>query len=178
MKKILLVISMAFLMLGCNNMMNTPTKQVEEFLSKYQTNDKEVMEDLDTTLLDEQELTTEQKATYKEVMKEQYKNLKYEIKEEKIDGNKATVVTEIEVNDFNTSLKESMDYLNEHRDEFYENDILNAPKFLDYKLDQLTKKKDKVKYTINFKLRKEKDKWTLEDLSRSDLEKIHGFYSN
>ncbi len=178
MKKFLLAIAVVFLLVGCDNMMNTPTKKVEEFLSKYQTNASEVMEDLDTTLLDENELNDEQKEKYKELMKEQYKNLKYEIKEEKIDGNEATVTTEIEVNDFNSSLKESNDYLEQNRDEFYNDDVLDVVKYLDYKLDQLTKKKDKIKYTIDFKLKKEKNEWKLEELSREDLEKIHGFYEN
>ena len=39
MKKILMIIAL-FLVVGCNKLDNTPTKQVETFFNKYQTLDK------------------------------------------------------------------------------------------------------------------------------------------
>ena len=48
---------------------------------------------------------------------------------------------------------------------------------MDYKLKQLSLVKDKVKYTINFTLTKTDDKWTLDDITEIDRQKLHGLYS-
>ena len=50
--KVLLMVMALFLIVGCGNMMNTPTKKVEEFLSKYQTQDKDVLDQLDDVIKD------------------------------------------------------------------------------------------------------------------------------
>ena len=65
MKKIILFIIISFFVLGCDNLMNTPTKKVEEFFNKYQTIDNKVVEQLDYTIDNDYELTTEQKEKYK-----------------------------------------------------------------------------------------------------------------
>ncbi len=161
-------------------MMDSPTKKVEAFLNKYQTNDKEVVDEFDTSLFEDQTLSDEQKDRYKQVMLNQYKNLKYKIKEEKIDGNKATVDAEIEVYDFNTALNNAYTYLDEHHDEFFVDEVLDAARFVDYKIEQLLNFKDKITYTITFNLTRDDSKsdWKLEELSEADLQKIHGIYKN
>ena len=50
MKKILSIFTLLLLVVGCGNMMNTPTKKVEEFLSKYQTMDEKVLTQLDEVI--------------------------------------------------------------------------------------------------------------------------------
>ena len=50
MKKILILIVSLFLLTGCDTLMNTPTKRVENLLSKYQQQDSEVLTQLDNTL--------------------------------------------------------------------------------------------------------------------------------
>lgn len=47
MKKIILFIIISFFVLDCDNLMNTPTKKVEEFFNKYQTIDNKVVEQLE-----------------------------------------------------------------------------------------------------------------------------------
>ena len=179
-KKLVFVIAILFLLVGCSNGMDTPTKKVETFLNKYQTNDKEVVDQFDTSLFEEENLTDQQKDRYKDVMLNQYKNLTYKVKEEKIDGNKATVEVEVAVYDYNTALNNSYTYLDEHRDEFLVDDVLDAIAFVDYKLDQLTDFKDRITYTITFNLYRNDSKsdWNIEELSETDLQKIHGIYKN
>ena len=110
----------------------------------------------------------------------QYKDLTYEIKEEKIDGNKAKVEVEIEVYDYTTALNNAYMHLEENQDQFYVDDVLDVVKFVDYKLDQLFNYKNRITYTIVFNLEREntESEWVLKDLSEADLKKIHGIYSN
>ena len=179
-KRVVFIIAILFLLVGCGAEFNTPTKEVEMFLNKYQKNDSEVVNQFDTSLLDEGNLCDEQKEKYKEIMLGQYKDLTYEIKEEKIDGNKAKVEVEIEVYDYTTALNNAYMHLEENQDQFYVDDVLDVVKFVDYKLDQLFNYKNRINYTIVFNLEREntESEWVLKDLSEADLKKIHGIYSN
>lgn len=177
-KKIFIGITALFLIVGCGNMMNTPTKRVEEFLSKYQTQDEKVLSQLDEVIDSAGTMTKEQKEKYRDLMKKQYQNLSYKIKDETEDGDTATVEVEIEVYDYATSIKESETHLTTNKDEFLdEDDEVDDEKFMDYKLEQLDKVKDKVKYTLNFTLTKEDNDWKLDDITEIDRQKIHGLYS-
>ncbi len=118
MKKIILAISVFLLFTGCADMMNTPTKRVEEFLGKYQTMDSEVLKQLDDIIEDEGVMTDKQKEDYRDLMKKQYQNLSYKIKDETVNGDTATVDVEIEVFDYSSSMKDAQSYLEEHKDEF------------------------------------------------------------
>ena len=182
--KILLMVISLSLIVGCGNMMNTPTKKVEEFLSKYQTLDKDVIDQLDNVIDESESFTDEQREKYHDLMKNQYKNLSYKIKDETEDGDTATVVAEIEVLDYGKAISDADTYLANHRDEFLsttntdttvENAIDNV-KFLTYKIKEMTKVKEKVTYTINFNLTKVDGKWKLNDISDMDRLKLHGLY--
>lgn len=179
MKKLILFATVIIVLAtGCGNMMNTPTKKVEEFLSKYQTMDKDVLEQLDDVIKDAGSLVEDQKNDYRELMKKQYQNLSYKIKDETEDGDNATVVVEIEVYDYGKAINESEQYLVTNRDEFLDEagkDVDNK-KFLDYKIKKMKEVKDKVKYTINFTLTKVDDKWKLDNISDIDRQKLHGLY--
>lgn len=180
MKKMLIAFIMVLFLTGCNNdLMNTPTKRVETMLNNYVTLDEEVVDDLDNTLLEETVMTNEQKSRYKDILKRQYQNLSYEIKDETIDGDTATVEVEIEVYDYRKIIDAADDYLNNNQDEFLTEDgtTTDISKFNDYKLDLLEKAKDKVTYTLNLTLKKVDDKWTLDDLTDTEISKIHGLYA-
>ena len=69
MKKIFYIVLSVFILTGCGNMNNTPTKKVEALLSKYQSNDSEVMNDLDNVLLTDSNFTDDERNDYKEFMK-------------------------------------------------------------------------------------------------------------
>lgn len=178
MKKILLFILSIFLLTGCDTLMNTPTKRVENLLSKYQTQDEEVLTQLDDTLRDETLLNNEQKDRYRNLMTKQYKNLAYTVKNETIDGKTAVVEVEIEVYDYNKAITSAEDYLLNNASEF-QDDIgqVNNTQYNDYKITQMEGVKDKVTYTINFTLSKVDDKWFIDDLTETERMKIHGLYA-
>lgn len=180
MKKLAIFFMGLFLLVtGCTSLMNTPTDKVEEYLDKYKTLDSDVLDQLEKVVDEVGDMNDDNKAKYKELMKKQYQNLSYKIKDETIDGDNATVETEIEVYDYKTSMNESDTYLNEHNDEFLKEDkTVDNDKFMSYKLEAMDKVTDKVTYTINFSLSKDDDgNWKLDELSDEDRLKIHGLYS-
>ena len=166
----------SFVLIACDNVSNTPTKKVEEFLTKYQTYDSDVEEDLKNTI-DNEDLTDEEKERYTKLISDQYKSLTYEIKNETIDGDNATVEVEIEVKDFASAIGNAEDYLSEHEDEFLnENDEYDNTAYTKYKLDEMEKVTDKVKYTLQLTLTKVDDEWKMDDLTETEKQKIHGIY--
>lgn len=181
MKKLILVVfSLLLITCGCDSMMNTPTKRVEEFLNKYQRLDSDVLTQLDEVIKNATYTFNDTQSTsYKELMKKQYKDLTYTIKEETIDGNNATVTVEIEVYDYNKALVEAENYYKANADKFKNQEgELDASKYMDYKIEQLKNVKDKIKYTLNLTLTKSDKKWILNDLTEADRQKIHGLYNS
>jgi len=182
MKKLLisiLSISLTLLFLvGCDNVMNTPTKRVEEFLNDYQTNDNTVITQLNNTLTNEMSLTDIQKDDYRNIMKKQYQDLVYTIKDETVNGDKSIVKVEIEVYDYNKVIKEADSYMLLNQTEFLdENDEVDNNKFMDYKIARMKEVSERVKYTIEFTLTKIDNSWKLDDITEIDRQKIHGIYS-
>ena len=165
---------------GCENgiMLNTPTKKVEMFLANYQTLDADVLEQLDDVIDREDAFNDTQKDTYRDIMKKHYQNLTYEIKEEIIDGDTATVTTEIEVTDYSKIMTEADTYKTEHADEFTDdNGDYDESLFIDYRLERLKEETDTLKYTIDFTLKKVDDEWKLDTLTEEQENKLHVFYN-
>lgn len=178
MKKILWLLLVIVCLTGCNNLMNTPTKKVEYLLSKYQSNDSEVLKQLDETLLTDAILTKEEKEKYKTIMQKQYKDLMYNIKNEAIDGKTAVVEVEIDVYDYVKSITNSEKELLNNSDNFKNSTgEVDTIKYNDYKLSNLEKVTDRVKYTINFTLSKIDEEWVVDDLTETERMKIHGLYA-
>jgi len=179
MKKFLASILVILTLTGCNNVMNTPTKEVEEFLGKYQTMDNKVLNQLDDVLKTDTTMTDEQKEDYKGLMKKQYQNLSYKIKDETVDGEHATIVVELEVFNFAKAMADADKHLKENTEEFVKEDgSTDDEKFMDYKISQMKDTKEKVTYTITFTLTKKDDAWKLDDITDIDRQKIHGIYDN
>lgn len=178
-KKILVILLLGIVLItGCDNLMNTPAKKVENLLSKYQKNEEEVLTQLGDVLLEETILSVSQKEKYKELMERQYKNLMYTIKNEEIDGKTAVVETEIEVYDYNKAIVNSENYLLANSTEFQdESGNINTTKYNDYKIKAIDEMKDRVTYTINFTLSKVDDEWIVDDLTEAERMKIHGLYA-
>lgn len=165
---------------GCANMKtSTPTQRVEDYLNKYQTLDNDVLDQLED-VIDVDDMNDDNKKSYEDIIKKQYQDLSYTIKDETIDGDEATVEVEVEVYDYQSSIDESDTYLKENEKEFYmdDKDEVDNDKYMKYKIDKLKDIKEKTKYTIYFTLTKDDNgKWTLNDLSETDRLKLHGLYS-
>lgn len=177
MKKILTILSIIILT-GCNTLdiSNTPTKKVEEFLNKYQILDEEVLNDLDNVIETKTKLDEENKKEYRELIKKQYKDMQYTIKEERIDGDEATVTTQIIVKDFTKIINNAEIYKQKNIQEFYENDNYNDNLYKKYLIEKLKDAKERVTYTLEFKLHKENTKWKLNPITEEIEDKILGIY--
>ena len=175
MKKLVLLLSL--FLIGCSDLSNTPTKKAEEFLKKYQTLDSSVISDLNN-VVNESDLNETQRSMYIDIMKKHYQNLSYEIKDETIDGDEAVVTVEIAVTDFKKVLDEANNYMNNNKEEFNdENGEYSVVKFNDYKLSKLKEAKDKIRYTIEIKLTKINEDWTVDKLDSKTYDKINGVYN-
>lgn len=168
MKKIIILFIFLVILVGCT-LSNNPTSQVEDLLSKYQTLDSDIENGIEK-ILNEENLSKEQQDKYKKIIEKQYKNLSYEIKNERIDKNDAIITVEIEVFDYKKIANEiSNKYLNK--------DDYTLKEYNDEKISKLEKEKEKVIYTIDFKLKKDKDdNWKLESLDNETIKKIQGMY--
>lgn len=178
MKKIIIGLIIVLCLTGCNSLMNSPTKKVENMLSKYQTNDEIVLNQLDETLLTDAIMLPEQKERYKDIMKKQYQDLMYIIKDEAIDGKTAIVEVEIEVYDYAKAVTNTENDLINNSDNYKDTTgDINTTMYNDMKLTNLENMKDRVKYTINFTLSKVDEEWIVDDLTETERMKIHGLYA-
>ena len=178
MKKIIVILFCLVFIVGCTNLMNTPTKKVELLLSKYQKNDEDVLKQLNSALFSESILDDNQKERYEEIMKRQYKDLTYKVKNEAIDGKTAIVEVEIEVYDYSKAIKDIENKLVENSEQ-YKDDTgeINTITYNDDKLSSLENVSERVKYTINFTLSKVDEEWIVDDLTEMERMKIHGLYA-
>lgn len=160
-KMLIIVILLIGFITGCE-LNNVPTSKVEKQLSKYQMLDDDitiVYTDLSTDV----NIKNQYKERYEELIREQYKNLSYEIKEEVIDGEVATVTTQIEVKDYQKVF------------DTYNKNNLAVEEYHEQILESLEKIKDKVTYTIDFTVIKdEKGNWNLQPLDQVGKQKILG----
>lgn len=178
MKK-LLVFLLPLFFIGCGTVSSTPTKKVESFMASYQTLDDPVVEQLEDTASAETKFNEEQKNDYIALMKRHYQDLTYEIKDEIIDGDEATVVVEIEVTDYSKKMTDAEKYLNEHKEEFTDQEgNYDESLFTAYRLNELKEAKDRVKYTLNIYLTKVDNEWRINDLTNTDRMKIQGMYQD
>ena len=176
MKKLFtLLLILPIFITGCgkDKKMDTPTDKVKNYLDSYIHLDDNVLTDLDDMIDNMNDYTSNQKEKYKKIMKRHYENITYEIKEETIDNDIATVEVEIEVYDYNPVLNKEYDE-NEFTDDEGKFDI---EKFNDYELDLLDKVANKTKYTILFTLSKEDNEWVIDEPDDIVKQKIHGIYN-
>ena len=178
MKNKIKLIAICFLLLiistACS-LGNTPTSAVENLLAKYNNADEEIVVELDD-YVNSSSLTDEQNNKYKEVYLKQFKDMRYEIKEEMIDGDVATVIAQITVYDYYKTEKNANEYLTNNADEFKKDGEYDEGLFVDYKLGKLQDVNDTVDYTIEFTLSRVENEWVVNELTNEQLEKIHGVY--
>ena len=155
-KRLIPILILILLVIGCDNIMNTPTAKVENFFGKYQKMDKEVLQDLDYILEKETDMSKDNKKDYKELLKKQYQNLSYKIINEETKDNHSTVEAEIQVLDYKTAISKA-------------NNITS-------KIKEMKKTNAMCKYQIQFSLTKKEGIWFLDELSEENRLKIHGLY--
>ncbi len=156
---------LVFICFGCE-LNNTPTSKVDELFNKYQMVDDDITLGI-TNVLDEQNYNETQRKRYRTLLENQYRNLSYEIKDEKVDGDEAIVTVEIEVLDYKKTISNLT----------YDSSTLSLEEYNNKKLDLLEDVKDKVLYTLEINLNKDNDgNWKVEALSNADLKKIQGMY--
>lgn len=153
------------MLVGCT-MGNSPTSRVEELFTKYQKLDEDISMGIEN-VVNQQDLTKDHKERYRKLLERQYKNLSYEIKDELIDGDNATVLVEIEVVDYKKAIS----------DLTFDSDNYTKESYDEEKLGRLEKTQDKVKYTLEVKVRKDDDgNWKVEALTPEQIKKIQGMY--
>ena len=177
MKKCIFTVVILMLLTGCTNISNTPTKQVEALFNKYQTLDQEVLDDLDKVIDDNNYFSVETRQEYREIIKNQYKNLTYKIKEETVDADNALVTVEINVIDFSRILASSIDYKNNNLEEFSDANGQYQPSlYSKYVIEQMKDAKDRIKYTLDIKLSKIDNEWRINEIDSETEDKILGIY--
>ena len=67
MKKLIILFVSIILLCGCDDINNTPTKQVESFFNNYQTLDSNVLTELDAIINNEEMFDEDQKVTLKDI---------------------------------------------------------------------------------------------------------------
>ena len=176
MKRIFTLVLIVILMSGCSLLANKPKDAVARFLNNYKNNSESVTKELDEYLANE-DLNDETLKDYKELYLKQYSNLKYDIKSEKIDGDKALVETQITVYDYYKSDKLAGDYFTANQADFVNDDgDIDFSKYFAYKIKKMLDTTDTVDYTITINLNKKDGKWEVEPLTREELSKLHGTY--
>ena len=167
MKKKMLFLVIPLLFLVACTMSNTPTSKVEELFTKYQTLDTDIDNGI-SSVLEEQNLSESQKERYRKILENQYRNLTYQIKDELIDGNTATVTVEIEVIDLKRTINDLV----------FDSSIYTKETYDEEKLNRLEQAKDKVKYTLDLTVTKVEngDEWKLNALTNEEIKKIQGMY--
>ena len=174
--KLLIFLFIILFITGCNRM-NKPSNEVEKLFINYNSLNSEVLMQLDS-VLESENLTDVQKDKYKTILKKQYEDLKYNILNEEISTDTAVVSVEIEVYNLNKAIEQANKYLEENKEEFYNDEELDNEKFKDYKLDSMLSMNERTNYILELTLTNIDNKWHLDDLLESDRQKIHGLYKN
>ena len=175
MKKVILLLVALFLVGGCSCSNDKAADAVEKYLNDYQGLSKDVLEDI-SELVEKEDLSDSEKATYEEVLKRQYRNISFKIENEEYNCDSANVTVKITVYDLHKAEKEAKDYLDTHEQEFLSDGAYDASKYLDYKLDRMRTINETVTYNIVIKTVKVDGKWQVSQPDSTTLEKIHGIY--
>ena len=176
MKKVLSLIVAFMMVLSLGGCKDTASMAVENYLTKYNSLHEDVLTDM-ATIIENENLSDNNRSTYESIFKKQYTDLSYEIIEEEYNGDEATVKAKITVYDLYKVQNDASQYLADNPDKFNdENGKYDVEKFITYKLEQMKNNVDTVEYTIDFYVVKTSEGWVVSSLSRSDLEKIHGVY--
>ena len=159
MKKILIAICALILFTGCSCSLNdqTPEKAVDTFFEKYRAKDDNVITQLVDTIENEG-LVDKQKKDYQELME-------------------ATATVELTVLNYRSAILEAEKELKDNPEKFNdENGKFSESKYMDYKIELMSKVTDTTTHTMELYLTKENGMWKVNELSSDDISKLHGLY--
>ncbi len=175
-KKLWIILIVLIGLTGCTK--NSPKSEVENYMKKYKSLDSEVLVGMEDTI-DTENLSDSHEEVYRDILKKQYKDLKYKIIDEKEVDDKTYVTVKVTVYNLYKSSQDASLYLENNKEEFNnENGEYDLDKFLDYKLNKMKMTTEKIDHEITFTVTKENDKYVLEQPSDIDLKKIHGIYNS
>lgn len=175
MRKILIFLFSILLLTACNST-TSPKNEVQKLFLNYNSLSSDLLIQLDS-VIDSEELTIKEKDKYKEVLKRQYEDLKYKIKDEVVDDDNAVVTVGIEVYNLAKVIKDAEDYMNTNIEQFYIEGKFSNELFWDYKLDKMYNTNERIKYDLELTLTKIDNKWVLDELLESNRQKIHGLFN-
>lgn len=176
-KKYILVILIVFIS-ACSLKNNKPEEVVKDYFDSYITLSSNAKKDIDTIILNSN-LSKNQRKVYKNILKRQYKSLKYNIISTSYNKDIAVIKVKINVYDLNAAETEAYEYLSLNLKEFYnETSEFDNDLYLNYKLNLMNSIKTRVDYDVELKLTKKDGSWVLNPPDDKTLEKIHGVYSN
>lgn len=165
MKKIIIPILVFLFLVGCTATKATPKSAVEDMLKKYQSKDDIVMRQLNDVINSDSTYNDNLKAEYKKAIERQYTDLTYDIKDDEINGDNATVKVEIEVYDY-SELGTSDSTLDKSEQDEYNLSIIKS----------MLETKERVKYTLDLTVTKDGDEWKVDNITDTERKKIHGLY--
>ena len=160
-KLLFVIISIIIITTGCG-LSNNPNSKIEELLGRYQRLDDSIIIS-SNVLANDNNLDQDFEKKYSDIIRKQYQNMVYEIKDTKEDGDKAVVTVEIEVMDYKKIINNMTgDVSSEYHDRL---------------IKKLRDANDKVTYTIDFNLTKDnKGNWVVDTLTNEMENKILGIY--
>ena len=164
MKKIIIPILVFLFLVGCTATKATPKSAVEDMLKKYQSKDDIVMRQLDDVINSDSTYNDNLKSEYKKAIERQYTDLTYDIKDDEINGDNATVTVEIEVYDYSNT--NSIDPTLDKEQDEYNLSVIKS----------MQKTKERIKYTLDLTVTKDGDEWKVDNLTDTERKKIHGLY--
>lgn len=175
MKKWIIFLGMCLLLLtGC--VQNLARDPVTHYLELYRNHSDEVTSSLQTLIRDEN-LLAEQQDLYALIMKKQYVDLEYKVVNETYNGDQAIVTVLITVYDYQHSKDEARQEMNENLSAYTLSDgSIDQTKYKDLQLQKMKEEKNRVKYTIDFNVNLQNEKWELVSPDYTVLLKIHGIY--
>lgn len=178
MKKILIVICAVLLFAGCSCSMNDnkPDEAVNTFFEKYRSKDDDIITQLKDTIENEG-LKESAKEKYEDLMKKQYDQFAYVIKDTKEEKDAATVTVELTVLNYRSAILKAEEELKSNPSKFNDDSgNFSEEKYMDYKIEQMEKVTDTTTHTIELSLTKKAGIWKVDELSGDDISKLHGLY--
>lgn len=178
MKKILIVICAVLLFAGCSCSMNDnkPDEAVNTFFEKYRSKDDDIITQLKDTIENEG-LKESAKEKYEDLMKKQYDQFAYVIKDTKEEKDTATVTVELTVLNYRSAILKAEEELKSNPSKFNDDKgNFSEEKYMDYKIEQMEKVTDTTTHTIELSLTKKAGIWKVDELSGDDISKLHGLY--